>query len=434
MSLTNEPDKLLHTSLDTLAEVLGIESGWVQTIEIGGDLTLAAARGLTSEMKRTLGALKRNHPIVREVTGLGHKVVISNLASSDMEGIEPFRSAGIRWLIAVPLMTYRVHGILGAASRYRKRLDKHTPDLIMVTGRLIATALIKANMARTPAVAAEGPKGNGNKITPEALEETRGRVREVKSRLAAAKAASLELHREAGDTGVLIPGGTVDPAPETGEKEDRVPDGTQADSLSGAVPPEETDIESPVVPVTPPEVPFDIEKLLREISLGTGPVTLPLSLQSPLEPGDAGQPEEPPVRPADAAAEPLPGAVAETPPAEETPVLHIEPVPVFTPPEEAVPEVPSDTAETGREPEKSEPATPPVPELEFAGKTEHAAPDVPESATETLAVDIVPDDVLVHDTGSKPRDDQDVKPGQEDKFIRHARRMASFRSRHAPLR
>jgi hypothetical protein len=163
-----------------------------------------------------------------------------------MDGIEPFHRAGIRWLIAVPLMTYRVHGILGAASRYRNRLDKHTPDLIMVTGRLIATALVKTNLARTRPASSAEPQGNGKKYSAESLEETRNRIREVQSRLAAAKAASSQDYAGHGDNQALAAVPHDDPAVD--EKLDIV--------------------KSPVFPVSGIETPLDVEKLLRDIATG----------------------------------------------------------------------------------------------------------------------------------------------------------------------
>jgi cytoskeletal protein RodZ len=45
-------------------------------------------------------------------------------------------------------MTYRVHGVLGIASRHKKRLRKETADLAMVIAGLIGTALNKADLYR----------------------------------------------------------------------------------------------------------------------------------------------------------------------------------------------------------------------------------------------------------------------------------------------
>jgi hypothetical protein len=77
---------------------------------------------------------------------MGNKIIIPDLNSNGAYGLASFKSAGYRWLVAVPLMTYRVYGLLGAASKKRKALKKETADLIMVIAGLIANALSKAHM------------------------------------------------------------------------------------------------------------------------------------------------------------------------------------------------------------------------------------------------------------------------------------------------
>jgi transcriptional regulator with GAF, ATPase, and Fis domain len=145
LSLTNEPGQLVNMSLDTLAQVLGVECCWIQTID-GRLARLAAERGLTPEMRSELAAMDMGHSFAEKIIGLGHRIVIPELAADGAYGLASFRAAGFRWLVAVPLMTYRVHGILGIASRSRKLLRKETPELTMVIGGLIGTALNKSNL------------------------------------------------------------------------------------------------------------------------------------------------------------------------------------------------------------------------------------------------------------------------------------------------
>lgn len=87
-----------------------------------------------------------DHDFSEQIIGLGHKVVIPDLNNDGLYGLSSFRNAGFRWLVAVPLMTYRVHGILGIASRNRKTFQKETAELIMVIAGLIGNALSKANL------------------------------------------------------------------------------------------------------------------------------------------------------------------------------------------------------------------------------------------------------------------------------------------------
>jgi signal transduction protein with GAF and PtsI domain len=136
-------------TLDTLAQVLGIECCWVQTVNATKrSLHLAAERGFTSEMRREIAALDIGHNIGRQVVGLGNGVIVPDLSRDGRYGLKSFRAAGYKWLVAAPLMTYRVHGVLGIASRYKKRLRKETADLTTVIAGLIGTALNKAELYR----------------------------------------------------------------------------------------------------------------------------------------------------------------------------------------------------------------------------------------------------------------------------------------------
>lgn len=77
---------------------------------------------------------------------MGNKIIVPDLNSDSLYAPASFRTAGFKWLVAVPLMTYRAHGLLGAASKNRKSLEKDTPDLIMVIAGLIANALSKSHL------------------------------------------------------------------------------------------------------------------------------------------------------------------------------------------------------------------------------------------------------------------------------------------------
>ena len=151
LSLTNEPGKLANTALDTLTQVLKVDCCWIQTISDrkNKELRLAAARGFTDEIRREINSMDLNHDFSEQIIGLGHKVVIPDLHNDGLYGLASFGNAGYRWLVAVPIMTYRVHGILGMASHNKKTLQKDTADLIMVIAGLIGNALSKAYLERT---------------------------------------------------------------------------------------------------------------------------------------------------------------------------------------------------------------------------------------------------------------------------------------------
>jgi signal transduction protein with GAF and PtsI domain len=141
-------------ALDTLTQVLKTECCWVQTISARKrTLALAAQRGFSQEMKAEMASLDINHRFSEQIIGLGNEIVIPDLANDGVYGFSSFRKAGFKWLVAAPLMTYRVHGVLGIASRNKKRLSKETADLTKVIAGLIGTALNKAWLSQKPAVA-----------------------------------------------------------------------------------------------------------------------------------------------------------------------------------------------------------------------------------------------------------------------------------------
>jgi signal transduction protein with GAF and PtsI domain len=139
--------------LDTLVRVLEVECCWVQTSDAGKKtLHLAAERGLSPEMRREITALDTVDGVAAQVVGAGSRVVVPDLSRDGRYGLASFRASGYRWLVVVPLMTYRVHGLLGVASRYKNRLRRDTADLVMVIAGLIGTALNRAGLSRRAAV------------------------------------------------------------------------------------------------------------------------------------------------------------------------------------------------------------------------------------------------------------------------------------------
>jgi signal transduction protein with GAF and PtsI domain len=150
--LSNEPDKLANMALDTLAQVLAVDCCWIQTISDRKHkkLQLAAERGFSPEMRQDIATMDMSSSFSEQIIGMGHKIIIPDLSNDGLYGLPSFRTTGYKWLVAVPLMTYRAHGILGIASRNRKLLKKDTAELIMVIAGLIATSLSKAHLSHQP--------------------------------------------------------------------------------------------------------------------------------------------------------------------------------------------------------------------------------------------------------------------------------------------
>ncbi len=73
LSLSNEPDKLVNTVLDTFAQVTNIECCWIQTIRDRQQqlLSLAAHRGFTPGMQAEIAAMSLQHNFPGQVIGMG---------------------------------------------------------------------------------------------------------------------------------------------------------------------------------------------------------------------------------------------------------------------------------------------------------------------------------------------------------------------------
>ena len=124
---------------------------WVQLVRLGsGKLPLSACRGFTQEMQREMASIDMEHRFSHEIVGLGHQVIINNLSRDGNYNIPVFERAGFCSLVAVPIMTYRVHGILGMAYRDRKKLGRDYTELIAVIANLIGMSLNKTMLNKQP--------------------------------------------------------------------------------------------------------------------------------------------------------------------------------------------------------------------------------------------------------------------------------------------
>ena len=140
-------EQLLEMVLDTLLEVLKIDCCWVQLLDSERhQLSLAAYRGFTPDMERETGSLDLGWSFSNQVAGVGQKIVIPDLYRDREHSLLSFRKGGIRWLVAVPVRTYRVQGIMGIASRSRKLFNREIADLLMVIASLFGVAIDKANL------------------------------------------------------------------------------------------------------------------------------------------------------------------------------------------------------------------------------------------------------------------------------------------------
>jgi len=140
-------------ALDALSEVLNTDSCWIQWFgEDNSKLPLAACCGFTLEMRQGMASVNLEHRFGKEIAGLGHKILIPDLGRDGKYDIPVFERSGYSSLAAVPIMTYRIHGILGIAYRNKTSFSKDFAGLLAVIAGLIGMALNKSllinNMAR----------------------------------------------------------------------------------------------------------------------------------------------------------------------------------------------------------------------------------------------------------------------------------------------
>ena len=147
LSTSNRHQQLLDTALDTLLEVLKVDCCWVQLRNFeSGELQLAACRALNTDIKRVIGSTDLGQLFNNRSAVLGHKITIPDLSRNEENGLASFSKAGFRSLVAVPMRTYRLQGLLGVAFRTKKRSLTGITELLMVIASLIGLALDKANL------------------------------------------------------------------------------------------------------------------------------------------------------------------------------------------------------------------------------------------------------------------------------------------------
>jgi transcriptional regulator with GAF, ATPase, and Fis domain len=145
LALSNQPQNLLDMVLDALLELLKIDCCWVQLYQAEShSLQLGACRGFTQDMKQEIDSMDFEHSLAHQVAALGYQVSISDLSRNGKYGLSSFSEAGLRSVVAVPLMTYRIQGVMGIASLSKKRFSTGAGKLLITIAGLVSTALSKA--------------------------------------------------------------------------------------------------------------------------------------------------------------------------------------------------------------------------------------------------------------------------------------------------
>lgn len=148
LSLSSEPQQLADLLLDKLVQVLNVDSCWVQLLDPGiRELRLVAARGFTPAMEHAPGLSDPDQGLSSRVM-MGHRALIPDLARNGAYGLSDFAADGFRSLIAVPIRTYRTHGVIGIAGRARKQFPGDAGELLVAVAGILAATLNTQELAR----------------------------------------------------------------------------------------------------------------------------------------------------------------------------------------------------------------------------------------------------------------------------------------------
>lgn len=182
LSLSNEPQQLLDMVLETLFGILRIDCCWIQLLTLESRKPwLASYRGFTPDMEREIGSMEMGQRLGHQVAGLGHNIAIPDLSRHREYGLSSFSKAGLRSLVAVPLRTYHMLGVIGIASRAKKQFSMEVTELLTVIASAVGVALDKADLyqralAREKAkkeAEEEWPMGKAEKAAKQIPEQTR---------------------------------------------------------------------------------------------------------------------------------------------------------------------------------------------------------------------------------------------------------------------
>ena len=172
LALSRQPQQLIEMVLDKLVQIFDVDCCWVQLIlPEDRSLQLVASRGFTPEMVRELDAEEQEHTISSQAV-MGLRIIIANLNRDGNYGLSSFAQAQLRSLVAVPMRTYRTHGVLGIASRAERRFDDEFAELLMVIAGFIGAAINTAQLTEIMAADNDRQQIEGDKSRAELKADT----------------------------------------------------------------------------------------------------------------------------------------------------------------------------------------------------------------------------------------------------------------------
>jgi hypothetical protein len=145
LSSLGELEHYLEVALDSLLEITGVDTGWLQLLAPGGAPPLAyACRGCSEEMRREAQALAQREAGRPPEAGA---IIVPDLSRAADPGLAAFSAAGYASLIAVPLSTNLFNGFLGFVSRKPAAFNGETAEVLKPKAGLIAAALEKGALS-----------------------------------------------------------------------------------------------------------------------------------------------------------------------------------------------------------------------------------------------------------------------------------------------
>lgn len=173
LALSNEPVQLIEMVLDELLGTINVDCCWVQLVRSENrGLQLVAYRGFTPEMTREMELMSPGQTLSNHAV-MGLKVIIADLSRDGEYGLSSFGKAGLRSLVAVPMRTYRTHGVMGIASRGKKRFDTEVAELLVVIAGLVGASINSAELYKIALATSERNIGQFEEVAAKTGEISR---------------------------------------------------------------------------------------------------------------------------------------------------------------------------------------------------------------------------------------------------------------------
>ncbi len=148
LSLSDEPQQIIDSVLDTLLKALDIDCCWIHLFdEKSGELSLAGHRGLTPEMLEKTALMKLGKSLIGRADLSHQPVVIPELLTETKYNSVFPSQAGLHSFATVPMRSRnKTLGVLGGASRAKAQFTPEVVELLTIIGTQIGFVLDRAKL------------------------------------------------------------------------------------------------------------------------------------------------------------------------------------------------------------------------------------------------------------------------------------------------